>query len=139
MNNLDKPAGLSAIAAAGIYIVAFIYFGAFWSYPSTASPVEKIDYLVEHFRAFSAIYFLMYVVFGIFLAVLVVGLHEKLKHSQNPLIQIGSLFGAVWVGLVLASGMIATIGLAHVVELAQEEDRARQDRVGSGVLLVERD
>ena len=115
MKNLQKPAGISAISLALIYIVAFIYFGAFWSYPSAGSPVEKIAYLAENQLIFSAVYFLMYVVFGVLLAVLVIGLHERLKHTHNPAIAVGSAFGVIWVGLVIASGMIANIGLAHAI------------------------
>ena len=117
MKNLQKLAGISAISEALIYIIAFIYFGAFWSYPSAGGPIEKMAYLAENQLIFSSIYFLMYVVFGIFLAVLVIGLHEKLKHTKNPAIAIGSLFGAIWVGLVIASGMISNIGLSHAINL----------------------
>lgn len=116
MKKLSKLAGASAISEAIIYIAAFIYFGAFWSYPYTGTPVEKMTYLAENRGIFSAIYFLMYVVFGVFLSVLVIGLHEKLKYTKNPAITIGSLFGVIWVGLVIASGMIGTIGLAHAID-----------------------
>ena len=118
MNNLQKSAGISAICAAVLYIVAFIYFGAFWLYPSAGSPAEKMTYLAENHLIFATMYFLMYVVFGVFLAVLVTGLHQKLKHTNNPAILIGSLFGAIWVGLVIASGMISNIGLAYAIELS---------------------
>lgn len=117
MKNLQKLAGISAISEAFIYIVAFIYFGGFWSYPSTGSPTEKMAYLAQNHLTISIIYFLMYVVFGLFLAVLVIGLHEKLKHTKNSAITIGSLFGVIWVGLVIASGMISNIGLAHAIDL----------------------
>ena len=117
MKNLQKLAGISAISEALIYIVAFIYFGAFWAYPTTGSPTEKMAYLSESHLIFSTIYFLMYVVFGVFLAVLVIGLHEKLKDTKNPALALGSLFGVIWVGLVIASGMISNIGLAHAIDL----------------------
>ena len=84
MKNLQRLAGISAISEALIYIVAFVYFGVFWSYPSTGSPTEKMAYLAQNHLAFSTIYFLMYIVFGVFLAVLVIGLYEKLKHTKNP-------------------------------------------------------
>jgi len=117
MKNLQKLAGISAISEAFIYIFAFIYFGAFWSYPSAGSSTEKMAYLAENYLIFSTVYFFMYIVFGVFLAVLVIGLHEKLKHTKNPAVAIGSLFGAIWVALVIASGMISNIGLAHALEL----------------------
>ena len=117
MKGLQKLAGVSAISEGLIYIVAFVYFGAFWSYPVDGSAAEKMTHLAENQLPFSMIYFLMYVVFGVLLAVLVVGLNERLKHTNNPLVTVGSLFGVVWVGLVIASGMISNIGLAHAIDM----------------------
>ncbi|MEZ8374974.1 hypothetical protein [Vibrio cyclitrophicus] len=76
-----------------------------------------MTYLAENQLSFSLMYFLMYVVFGVFLAVLVVGLFEELKSTNDPLVKVGSVFGFVWVVLVIASGMLANIGLVHAVEL----------------------
>jgi len=117
MNNLQKVAGVSAIFEALIYIVAFVYFGAFWAYPSEGTASEKMAYLAENQFVFSMIYFLMYAVFGIFLAVLVVGLYEKLKLTNDPIVKVGSIFGVVWVVLVIASGMLANVGLSHAINL----------------------
>lgn len=125
MKGLQKLAGISAISEGLIYIVAFVYFGAFWSYPVDGSPAEKMTHLAENQFLFSMMYFLMYVVFGVLLAVLVIGLHERLKHTNNPVVTIGSLFGVIWVGLVIASGMISNIGLAHAIDLMDTNpDRA---------------
>lgn len=117
MNYLQKLAGISAISQALIYISAFVYFGAFWSFPYDGSPLEKMTYLAENQLIFSLMCYLMYVVFGVFLAVLIIGLYEKLKHTNSPAISIGTLFGAIWVGLVIASGMISNIGLAHAIDM----------------------
>jgi len=117
MNNLQKIAGVSAIFEALIYIVAFVYFDAFWAYSSEGTASEKMTYLAENQFVFSMIYFLMYAVFGIFLAVLVVGLYEKLKRTNDPIVKVGSVFGVVWVVLVIASGMLANIGLSHAINL----------------------
>lgn len=117
MLSLQKSAGLSAIAEGFIYIVAFVYFGVFWHYPVDASAVEQMTYLAENHVVFSMIYVLIYVVFGVLLAVLVTGLYDKFRHHNNPLATIGSLFGVIWVGLVIASGMITNIGLAQAIKL----------------------
>jgi len=117
MINLQKFAGASSIFEALIYITAFVYFGAYWEYPSESSASEKMAYLAENQLTFSMVNFLMYVVFGIFLAVLVVGLHEKLKATNDPIVKVGSAFGTVWVVLVIASGMLANVGLLHSINL----------------------
>lgn len=119
MKNLQILAGVSAISAGLIYISTFIYFGVFSSYPCSAgaSPSEKMAYLAENRLIVSLVNLTMFVVFGLVLAVRVVGLHERLKHANSSTMAIGSLFGVIWVGLVIASGMISTIGLAQAVEL----------------------
>ncbi len=113
---LQKSAGIAGISVALIYIAAFIYFGVFWQYPAAGSAFEKITYLSENQTSFSLMYFLIYILFGVVLSVLVVGLHERLKPTANQAISIGSLFGSIWVGLVISSGMISTIGLSYVIE-----------------------
>ena len=115
MNILQKMSGVSALSLALIYISAFTYFGAFWSFPHDGSSLQKMTYLAEYQVVISFVFFLMYVVFGVLLAVLVTGLHEKLKHTNNSANLIGTLFGVIWVGLVIASGMISNIGLAHAI------------------------
>jgi hypothetical protein len=88
MIGLQKLAGILAICEGLIYIVDFVYFGAFWSYPADGSAAEKMAHLAENQMLFSMIYFLMYAVFGV-----------------------------VWVGLVIASGMVSNIGLAQAIAL----------------------
>lgn len=117
MNCLQRLAGIAAISEAVIYLFAFTYFATSWSFPFSASAAQKMAYLADNQLIFSVVYFLMYVVFGVLLAVLVVALHEKLKPTKNPAIAIGSLFGAIWVGMVIASGMISNIGLAYAIDL----------------------
>jgi hypothetical protein len=55
------------------------------------------------------------------LAVLVLAINERLKSNTPTLSQIASIFGIVWVGLVIASGMIANIGLSAVLELSTKD------------------
>lgn len=114
--NLQKSAGLSAITLALIYIGAFVYFGALWEYPADGSAADKIRYLTENHSAVSLVYLAIYVLFGVVLAVLVVGLHERLKVTNTQVLQLATLFGAIWVGLVIASGMITTIGLSVIID-----------------------
>lgn len=126
MNNLYKFGGIAAILEAVIYVSAFILFGAIWDFPSDASVVQKFVFLRENQVVLAVANFAMYVIFGILLAVLVLSLHERLSTKSKTLSQIASIFGLIWVCLVIASGMIANIGLANVVELSvSEPEQAR--------------
>lgn len=120
MTGLRVPAGWSAILLGLIYVAAFVYFGAFFAYPAGGSPADKMRFLADHQLAVSVVYFSIYVLFGVLLAVLVVGLHEILKKAGPALAALASVFGVVWVGLVIASGMIYTIGLDQAVGLLEE-------------------
>lgn len=113
MFGLNKLAGIAAVLEGVIYIAAFFYFGAVWDYPADGLPAEKMRYLADNQLAFSIVSGAIYLLFGVLLAVLVAGLHERFKRSNHPLLPIASLFGAVWVGLIIASGMIANIGLDY--------------------------
>ncbi|WP_226647651.1 hypothetical protein [Microbulbifer variabilis] len=137
MKILNRTAGLSAICMALLYFIAFIFFGAFWSYPSDGSPAEKMVFLAENQFSFNVIYILIYLVFGAFLSFLVVGLYQRLKEGSEGIIAVGSLFGAIWVGLVIASGMIANIGLAYAIGLMEVNLEKAFDAWGIIYLMVE--
>lgn len=122
MDNLQKLGGLAALSMAIIYVSAFIFFGAFWDYPpSGASTLQKLAFLEENQEILTIVNLMMYVVFGVFLAILVIALHERLKGNAKALSQTASVFGLLWVGLVIASGMIANIGLGNVIGLSLKE------------------
>ena len=106
-----------------IYIAAFIYFGAVFDYPSDGTQEERLRFLRENQLAISIAYCSIYILFGALLAVMVAGLHNLLR-PHGPAATLVSLFGAVWVGLVVASGMIYVTGLKHVVGLLPDSSGA---------------
>ena len=118
MIKLQKMAGLSAISEAIIYLSAFTFFGAFWDYPTSANAIQKFAFLADNQIILSVVNLIMYVLFGIFLAILVVSIHEHLKEKTPALAQLSSIFGIIWVGIIIASGMIANIGLAASIKLS---------------------
>ncbi len=121
MNYLQKAGGIAALLKGAIYISAFVFFGAFWRYPADADAMQQFAFLTENQTSLSIVNFIMYVLFGILLAVLVLALHERLKINTPILSQMASIFGVVWVGLVIASGMISNIGLAAAIELSAKD------------------
>ena len=118
MNNLQKIGGISALFEAAIYIFAFVYFGAFWDYPVSADDAQKFVFLTNNQVVLSIVNLTMYVIFGLFLAVLVLALHQRMKDKAPTLSQAASVFGIIWVGLVIASGMIANVGLGTAIDLS---------------------
>ena len=121
MNNLQKIGGASALFESIIYVSAFVFFGAFWNFPADTDSAKQFAFLAENQVILSIVNLIMYVLFGILLAILVLALHQRVKANNPILSQIASIFGLVWVGLVIASGMIANIGLAAVLELSAKD------------------
>ncbi|MEO0506588.1 MAG: DUF4386 family protein [Bacteroidota bacterium] len=118
--SLQKFGGLSAILEALIYISAFVVYGGVLVYPDTeASAQEHLNFLADNQLILSLLNFTSYVLFGIVLVVLVLALHHRFK-KENPIFsKMASVFGYVWVGLVIASGMIANIGLSSVIGMGE--------------------
>jgi hypothetical protein len=118
VNNLQKIGGVAALFEAVIYISAFVFFGAFWDYPVSANDAQKFTFLTNTQTVLSIVNLTMYVAFGFFLAILVLATHQRMKIKAPVLSQTASVFGLIWVGLVIASGMIANVGLGVVIDLS---------------------
>jgi hypothetical protein len=88
--------------------------------------LEKLGFILERQNLFIVWNTIIYVVFGIALVVLTAVLHRTLEHSASLMMSIASPFGFIWSGLVIASGMVATVGLSMV---AQTYERTPQDAV----------
>lgn len=119
MRDLQKLGGLAALVAAATFIFGFALFG------TTLAPYvtggfdasQSVAFLAEHRATFYLWYLVIYVVFGIFLVVLSLALHERLKADAPVLAQLATAFGLIWAGLMFASGMVANVGAAHIVSL----------------------
>lgn len=115
---LQKIGGICAIVEAFIYITAFIIYGGILVYPNAnASIEEELNFLDDHHLILSTLNLISYVLFGILLAVLVQAIHQRLKYYSPNFSKLASVFGIIWVGLVIASGMISNIGLNSVIEI----------------------
>ena len=126
--NIQKIGGVCAIIEALIYIAAFIVYGGILVYPDTnASAVEELNFLSNNYTILSVVNFTSYILFGILLAVLALAIHNRLKKYAPNFSKLTFIFGIIWVGLVIASGMIANIGLHSVIEIgATSPEKAMQ-------------
>ncbi|AZQ58300.1 hypothetical protein EJ994_05560 [Maribacter sp. MJ134] len=119
---LQKLGGFCSISLGLIYIIAFIVYGGILAYPKAdATDIERVNFLSENYVMLSTTNLISYVLFGILLAVLVVSIHQKIKDNLPNFSILASVFGVIWVGLVIASGMIANIGLNSVIKIGIEE------------------
>ena len=137
----NQLAGTASMLMALIYFCAFVYFGAMVSFPASNEADVVMAFVTQNVNALWIAYFTIYVVFGVLLAVLVIAIDDILSSSvnqtQNRLLRMGSLFGKIWVCLVIASGMIATIGMSHAVSLTAASNEEAHRLWGVVSMLVE--
>jgi hypothetical protein len=117
MNNLQKMGGLSALMEALIYLAGMVFFLLVMDYTALADPMEKVTLLVNNQSMLYFMNLLIYVIFGVFLIILALALHDRLKAASPALMQVGTALALIWAGLVIASGMVANIGTAVAVNL----------------------
>ncbi len=119
MKNLQKIGGVSALIDAATYLVSLgLVF-------TLLAPMANTELDFGQFMAFfienQTIVFIwhltMYMVNGVFLVILALALHERLKASSPTMAQAATVFGLIWAALVFTSGLITNHGLNVVVDL----------------------
>jgi hypothetical protein len=121
MSDLQKMGSVAALVMAATFVVGIaVFLGVLTPagyFDEDIAPVDKVAILANNQAIASISYLVAYVVFGIFLVVLSLALYERLKAGSPAMAQTATAFGLIWAGLVIASGMIAIIGIGTVVDL----------------------
>ena len=120
MKQLQRVGGIFAIILATLYITAFIIYGAILEYPSNPDSAQELFFLKNNQLILSVSYLLFYVLFGILLSVLILAIKERMIRRQEILSKMASVFGFLWVGLVISSGMIGSVGLAAIIRISAD-------------------
>lgn len=142
--------GIAAIVKAGTYLVGLVVVGAYLAprglSDAVADPGGSLAFLLENAGFLYWWYCLLYVVGGLALAVLVVGLRDRDRRSGPMLSDVAAALGLVWSGLLLASGLVALVGQSAVVALASADGELAtstwaavsvvQDALGGGIEIV---
>lgn len=113
---------IAAFGAAGTYLVGFgllvgLLLPAGYGFDPTSAS-EAVSFLARNAGMMVAWNSVIYILNAVCVAVLVVALHAALSPRGTRLMQVASLFGLVWVGLLLAAGMLANSAVATVAALA---------------------
>ncbi len=135
--------GYAAIAQALSYVIGFAVFIFLLDFPSSSEkPLQALSYLIENKSLVLATMTLIYTLAALILLILVLALHDLLRQKSPILTQIATATGIIWSGVVVASGMVFTVGAESVIRLyATDPERAAtvwltlgivQDRLGGG-------
>jgi len=117
VKNLQRSGGLAALYLALAYLIGMALFLVVLDYPNMTDPAQKVSLLIEKETVIFSTNIIMYVFFGVLLAVLSLALHDRLKAGAPALMQVATVMGIVWAGSLIASGMVANAGIAPAVAL----------------------
>jgi hypothetical protein len=112
-----RASGFAAIYLAVALVAAMLYFLVGTNMPSVTDPKEQVQLLVDHQLGLHLMYLIAYVAFGIVLAVLVLGLHDRLAGVAPAMARVASAVGLIWASVLVASGMVFIVGMTSVVDL----------------------
>ena len=114
-----RSGGIAALVAAATFLVGIaLYATTLSDYTADISADRAVDLVIGHQTTLFAWYLVIFLVFGIALVPLVRALHHRLHDREPALADTAAVFGYVWAGLMLATGMIQNVGIAAVVDAA---------------------
>lgn len=124
MKNAHKLGGFAAFYLAAAYAIGITLFLLVLDTPHMVDPAQKIALLADKPAVIYLTNLIMYEIFGIVLAVLVMALHERLQAAAPALIRLATAIGLIWAGILIASGLVANAAIAPVLAL-QAKDPAQ--------------
>lgn len=118
MHSIQKVGGISALVAAGTFVVGFAMFTTvFLDYVQATDTSEAIAFIADHQLSLHATNITILIVFGIVLVPLVLAISDRLRAAHSPLARVATIFGFIWAGAVIAAGMITNIAYSSITSL----------------------
>ncbi|HEY5845922.1 MAG TPA: hypothetical protein VIT42_03925 [Microlunatus sp.] len=119
---MQRAGGLAGFVIAATYLIGMGLMAAYLVprgfLDGQASPGDSLAFLLDHQVMLYVWYFVLYLVGGIALVSLVLGVDHRLRPAAAGLSQTAAVIGQIWAGLLLASGLVALVGQRAVVDLA---------------------
>jgi hypothetical protein len=121
MRNIQRIGGLAALVLGASYVIGIGIYATLLNAPDVDTPAEKLAYLADNEAASLVVTIIIYIVAGIALVPLSLGVYDRLKSERGATMQVATVFGLIWAGVVVASGMIYNIGVASLVDIKDSD------------------
>jgi hypothetical protein len=147
-NNTHKIGGIAGIVEAGLFLFGFLLLFTVLepTIDESKTDIEKLTFLLEYKTIYQTWNLFIYVLFGVVLVPLTIAINENFKQPSLIGTKVTPLFGLIWSGLVIASGMIANVGIESVASIMTKNTdmaltswktiEAVQNGLGGGVEIV---
>lgn len=148
MTNIQRIGGVAALIDAATFAVGIMMAVTVLSPYALEDlrPGQIVPFLAANQLTLQVWNAVIYLVFGVFLVLLAVALYERLKSGSTATVKTATIFGIIWAALVMGSGMIFSVGLETVVDLAGTDPAqaasawvaigAVQEGLGGGIEIV---
>ena len=118
MQSTQKMGGIGAIVAAGTFVVGLAMFATLLTdFVFAATPSAAVEFIADNQLALYLWNITIHIVFGIVLVPLVLAIGDRLRAAHSPLARMASVFGLIWAGVIVSTGMIVNITYATVTDL----------------------
>lgn len=118
MQSTQKMGGIGAIIASATFVVGLAMFATLLTdFVSASTPAEAVEFIADNQLAVYLWNITIMIVFGIALVPLVLAIGDRLSDARSPLARVASVFGLIWSGVIISTGMIVNISYATVTNL----------------------
>ncbi|MBC3767742.1 hypothetical protein [Neptunicella marina] len=109
---IAASSAINAICYLFGFIVLFVFFADL-----PPDVLMQLPALKLHNQMYQWWHFVIYIVFGLSLLTLVLALHHTFNQKPSLLVQVSTILGVFWAGLVITSGLLANTGLTAALNL----------------------
>jgi len=106
MTDFQKMGGVSALIGAATWVFGMVLLFTLLA-PFATGDVDP-GFLADNQAIIYAWNIIIYVVFGVFLVVLLLALHERLKAGSPAMVQTATAFGLIWAAVVMPAAWSLT-------------------------------
>ena len=117
MNNLQKLGGITALFHSAAYLFGMVMYFAVLSPIIDANPSEYVAQLGQYQTTMYIWIFIAYWVSGFCMVVVALALYERLKSGNPVIMQIATVLGIIWAGLIIGSGNLMMHGFGQIADL----------------------
>ena len=115
MQSLQRMGGIGALVAAATFVVGLTMFVTlFTDFVSADTPGVAVEFIADNQLGLHLWSITIMIVFGIVLVPLVLAIGDRLRDAHSSLARVASVFGLIWSGVIISTGMITNIAYAAV-------------------------
>lgn len=118
MQSVQKMGGIGALIAAGTFVVGLAMFVTLLSdFAAAETPDAAVAFIAGNQLALHLWNITIMLVFGIALVPVVLAIGDRLREAHSPLARVASVFGLIWSGVIISTGLITNITYATVSDV----------------------